>query len=152
MRRIPLAVPAALLLAFGCTEPSYPKVGGAWRYASTLTFPSDFSAGTGEPYVCTYLAALSLDQSSNTFEGTYDSLSISCSSGGISTGLRGTVINGTVTRGGELGFYFDTPNWLMVGTIHGDSMGGTAIDSVSGLSGTEAARGPWSACRSRACQ
>jgi len=152
MKRIPLPVVVALLLALSCTEPSYPKVGGIWQYASTLTFPSDFDLAPGQPYVCSYQGALTLTQSKNTFFGSYDSLSIACNSGGSSSGFSGTVINGSVTRGGAIGFYFDTPKWLAAGTLHGDSMGGIVTDSVSGLSGMEAATGSWSACLNRACR
>ncbi len=145
---LPLSV---ALLALGCTEP-YPSVGGTWEYVSTLTFPSDFDIAPGQPYTCTYRGALTLGQTSGLFGGTYDSLSIACNSGGGSSGNTGTVINGNLAKNGILSFYFDTPDWLSVGTLHGDSMGGIASDSVNGLPGRELATGTWSACRGRVCQ
>jgi hypothetical protein len=152
MKRNPLPVCVALLLALSCTEPSYPRVGGVWQYTSVLTFPSDFDIAAGQPYVCGYQGFLTLSQSRNTFSGSYDSLTIACNSGGVSSGLSGTVINGSVTRGGAVGFQFDTPNWAAAGTLHGDSMGGTVTDSVSGLSGVEIASGSWHACLNRTCR
>jgi len=151
MKRKPFAVVAALLLALSCTEP-YPAVSGDWRYASSLTYPSDYSLPGGPPYVCSYTGRLTLGQNSGIFDGTYDSLAISCSSGGVSSGFNGTVINGTLTRDGIVAFAFDTPSWLSVGTLHGDSMGGSVTDSVSGLSGMELASGTWSACKGRVCK
>jgi hypothetical protein len=152
MKRNPMPVFAALLLALSCTEPSYPKVGGIWHHTSSLTYPSDFDLAPGQPYVCSYQAVLTLSQSKSSFSGTYDSLAIACNSGGSSSGFSGTVINGTVSQGGAVGFDFDSPNWSLAGTIHGDSMGGAVTDSVSGLSGMEAATGTWSACLNRACR
>ncbi len=149
--RRPLAVVAALLLVLGCTEP-YPGIGGTWEYASTLTYPSDFDLGPGQPYVCTFQTALTLGQTSGVFSGTYDSLAIACNSGGSSTAGGGAVINGALDRSGILSFAFDTPNWVSVGVLHGDSMGGTVTDSVSGLSGTELATGTWKACKGRTCK
>jgi len=151
MTRRPLAVAAVLLLALSCSEP-YPGVGGTWEYASTLTFPGDFDVAPGQPYVCTYSAALTLAQSSGTFEGTYDSLTIACNSGGVSSGNTGAVIDGELSKSGILSFAFDAPSWLAVGTLHGDSMGGIVTDSVSGLPGMELASGTWSACKGRVCK
>lgn len=151
MKRRPLALLAAALLALSCTEP-YPSVSGGWQYAGTLTYPSDFDLSPGQPYVCTYHAALTLGQSSGIFNGTYDSLSIACNSGGSTTGSNGAVINGTLSKSGIVAFAFDAPSWLSVGTLHGDSMGGSVTDSVSGLSGMELASGTWSACKGRVCQ
>jgi len=62
------------------------------------------------------------------------------------------VINGALSRSGTIAFSFDTPNWLSVGSLHGDSMGGTVSDSVSGLGGMELASGTWSACKGRLCK
>jgi len=152
MMRSSLPLLVVLLLVLGCTEPSYPRVGGVWQYASSLSFPSDFDIAPGQPYVCSYQAFLTITQSKNAFSGSYDSLSIACNSGGTSSGLSGVVISGAVTQGGAVGFYFDTPNWAVAGTIHGDSMGGTVSDSVSGLSGMEVASGSWRACLNRACR
>ncbi len=149
--RRPLAVVAALLLALGCTEP-YPGVGGTWEYASTLTYPSDFDLGPGQPYVCTFQTALTLGQTSGVFSGTYDSLAIACNSGGGTSGNTGAVIDGALSKSGILSFAFDSPDWVSVGTLAGDSMGGTVTDSVSGLSGMEVASGTWKACKGRACK
>jgi hypothetical protein len=151
MERRPLAVVAALLLALSCSEP-YPSLGGSWQYASTLTYPSDFDIGPGQPYVCTYKTALTLSQSNNTFAGTFDTLNVACNTGGSSAAGGGTVVNGALDRSGILSFDFDAPNWVSVGTLHGDSMGGTVTDSVSGMSGMEQASGTWSACKDRACR
>lgn len=151
MKRHRLAVPAALLLALSCTEP-YPSVGGVWHYASMLTFPSDFGEPNGQPYACSYRGTLTLGQNRGIFGGTYDSLSIACNSGGVSLGFNGTVINGELSRSGIVSFAFDTPSWASVGTLHGDSMGGSVTDSVSGLSGMELASGTWSACKGRVCR
>jgi hypothetical protein len=147
----PFAVVAALLLALSCSEP-YPGIGGTWEYASALTYPSDFDLAPGQPYVCTYHASLSLNQSSGVFEGTYDSLSVACNTGGTTSGATGAVINGDLSRSGIVAFAFDTPDWLSVGTLHGDSMGGSVTDTVTGLSGREVATGTWSACKGRVCQ
>ena len=144
-------LPLAALLALGCTEP-YPSVSGTWNYVSTLTYPSDFDLGPGQPYVCTYRSVLTLGQTSGLFGGTYDSLAIACNSGSNSTAGSGTVIDGNLAKSGVLSFEFDTPNWLSIGTLHGDSMGGIASDSVLGLPGMEAATGTWGACRGRVCQ
>jgi hypothetical protein len=95
---------------------------------------------------------LTIDQSSGVFSGTYDSLTVSCNSGGVFTGFNGTVINGTLAKDGIIAFSFDSPSWLSVGTLHGDSMGGTVTDSVNGLVGMELASGTWKACRGRPCQ
>ena len=151
MKRKALPVLAALLLVLSCSEP-YPGVSGAWRYASTLTYPTDFDLSPGQPYVCSVSGALTLRQSSGVFDGTYDSLAISCNSGGLTTGFNGTVIDGSLSRSGIVSFAFDTPNWLSVGTLHGDSMGGSVTDSVSGLSGVELAIGTWKACKGRVCK
>jgi hypothetical protein len=153
VKRHLLAVPAALLLALSCAEP-YPGVSGAWQYASTLTYPSpsDFDLAPGQPYVCTRRATLTLAQSSGIFEGTYDSLSISCNSGLNTSGNNGLVIDGELSRSGILSFAFDRPRWLSVGTLHGDSMGGVVTDSVIGLPGMELASGTWSACKGRVCK
>ena len=150
MKRKALHVVAALLLVLSCSEP-YPSVGGAWRYASTLTYPTDFGS-PGQPYTCSFSGALTLSQSSGVFDGKYDSLAISCSSGSITTGFNGTVINGSLSRSGIVSFAFDAPSWLSVGTLHGDSMGGTVTDSVNGLSGMEQASGTWRACKGRVCK
>jgi hypothetical protein len=152
MKRTALAVPIVLLLALRCTEPSYPRVGGVWQYTSSLTYPSDFDIAPGQPYVCTYQGTLSLTQSKNAFSGTYDSLSIACNTGGTSSGFSGFVLNGAVTGGGAVGFVFDASSWSHAGTLRGDSMGGAVTDSVTGLSGMEAASGLWSACLNRACR
>jgi acyl dehydratase len=152
MKRAALAAVVVLLSALRCTEPSYPGVGGVWQYTSSLTYPSDFDLGPGQPYVCSHRATLTLTQSKNAFSGTYDSLAIACNSGATSSGFSGTVVSGSVTRGGAVGFYFDTPNRAAAGTVRGDSMGGTVSDSVSGLSGMETATGLWSACLNRACR
>jgi hypothetical protein len=151
MKRNPLAVLAAVLLTLSCTEP-YPSVGGVWRYASSLTFPSDYDLAPGQPYVCTYQAKLTLGQSSGIFDGTYDSLAIACNSGGSSSGFNGAVINGNLSKSGVVAFAFDVPSWLSVGTLHGDSMGGSVTDSVSSLSGMELASGTWRACKGRVCK
>jgi len=150
MKRTAFPVLAAALLVLSCAEP-YPAVGGAWEYSSALTFPSDFDLGSGQPYVCTYDAALTLSQTSSIFSGAYDSLAIACNSGGSTTAGGGAVIDGALSRSGILSFEFDTPSWLSVGTLHGDSMGGTVTDSVNGLSGMEVASGTWSACKGRPC-
>jgi hypothetical protein len=151
MKRKALHVVAALLLVLSCSEP-YPGVGGAWRYASTLTYPTDFDFSPGQPYVCNFSGALTLRQSSGVFDGTYDSLAISCNSGSLTSGFNGTVINGSLSRSGIISFGLDTPSWLSVGTLHGDSMGGSVTDSVSGLSGMELASGTWKACKGRVCK
>ena len=151
MKRNPFPLLAALLLALSCSEP-YPAVGGGWEYASTLTFPGDFDLSPGVPYVCTYHAALTLNQSSGIFDGTYDSLAVACNTGGSTTAGSGAVIDGALSRSGIVSFAFDTPSWLSVGSLHGDSMGGTVTDSVSGLNGREVATGTWSACKGRPCQ
>ena len=144
-------VPLAALLALGCTEP-YPSVGGTWEYVSTLTYPGDFDLAPGQPYVCTYRATLTLGQTSGIFSGTHDSLYSACNSGSNSTSSPGAVIDGNLAKDGILSFEFDTPDWLSIGTLHGDSMGGIASDSVTGLPGREAATGTWSACRGRVCR
>jgi hypothetical protein len=153
VKRRPLAVVAALLLALSCSEP-YPSIGGAWRFASTLTYPSpsDWDVAPGQPYVCDYQAVLTISQSSGTFAGTYDSLATSCNSGLATSGGNGTVLGGALDRSGILSFDFDASNWLHVGVLHGDSMGGTVTDSVSSLSGVQAATGTWSACKGRVCR
>ncbi len=150
MKRSSRVVLAAALLVLGCTEP-YPSVGGDWQYNSSLTFPSDFDLPSGAHYVCTYRAHLALGQHGGNFDGTYDTLTVTCNSGGTSSGGAGTVINGNLAKNGIVSFQFDTPSWLSVGTLHGDSMGGIASDSVSGLSGMELATGTWSACKGRPC-
>ncbi|MGA2383905.1 MAG: hypothetical protein ABSG61_10800 [Gemmatimonadales bacterium] len=151
MKRAPLAVLAAVLFALSCAEP-YPSVSGGWEYASTLTFPGDFDLSPGQPYVCTYRAVLTLGQSNGTFSGTYDSLSVGCNSGGTTSGFNGTVMDGELSKSGIVSFEFDTPNWLSVGSLHGDSMGGVVTDSVNGLPGMELASGTWSACQGRVCK
>jgi hypothetical protein len=151
MERRPFAVAAALLVALSCAEP-YPGLGGTWEYASSLTFPADFDIAPGQPYVCTYRTALTLDQSSGIFNGTYDTLTIACNTGGSSAASGGAIINGALDRSGILSFDFDSPAWVAVGTLHGDSMGGTVTDSVSGMSGMEQASGTWKACKGRVCQ
>jgi hypothetical protein len=153
VKRRPLAVVAVLLLALSCSEP-YPSIGGDWRFTSTLTYPSpsDWDIAPGQPYACSYQATLTISQSSGSFEGTYDSLATSCNSGLTTSGGNGAVLSGTLDRSGILSFDFDSPNWLYVGVLHGDSMGGTVSDSVNGLGGMEAATGTWSACKGRACR
>jgi len=151
MQRALLASLATALVALSCSEP-YPAVSGGWEYASSLTYPSDFDVSPGQPYVCTYRATLTLAQSSGTFSGTYDSLTIACNSGGTTSGNVGTVIDGALSKSGIVSFEFDTPNWLSVGSLHGDSMGGIVTDSVSGLPGMELASGTWSACKGRVCR
>ena len=152
MQRRPVLVTAALLLVLSCRAEPYPSVGGTWEYASSLTFPSDFDVAPGQAYVCTYQASLSLDQASATFSGTYDSLTTACNSGGGSSGNTGTVLDGALSTSGILSFDLDSPNWVSVGTLHGDSMGGIVTDSVIGLGGTELASGTWSACKNRVCR
>ncbi len=151
MTRTGLAVAAGLLVSLGCTEP-YPKVGGTWWYASTLTFPADWQGPGGQPYACTYTTILTLSQTTAIFVGTYDSLTVACNTGGITSGSSGAVINGSLAKDGQIGFAFDAPDWYSVGTLHGDSMGGVASDSVGGLSGPEAATGRWAACLGRPCR
>jgi len=148
----PPIVVAALLLALSCASEPYPSLGGTWEYASSLTYPSDFDISPTQPYVCTYQAALTLAQSGGTFSGTYDSLTISCNSGSVSSGNTGAVLAGVLSKSGILSFTFDTPNWVSVGTLHGDSMGGSVTDSVVGLPGMELASGTWSACKGRICE
>jgi hypothetical protein len=149
MKRALLASLAAVLVALSCTEPS-PSVGGSWRITSSLTYPSDFDVGPGQPYVCADTGTLTL-QGGVAFGGTYDSLTIACTSGSHTPGNNGTVVNGALASG-TVSFNFDTPNWLYVGTVHGDSMGGIVTDSVNGLPGMELASGTWSACKGRVCQ
>lgn len=148
-----VAVVAALLLALSCSEP-YPSVGGNWEFASTLTYPSpsDWDIAPGQPYICNYQGSLALSQSNGIFSGTYDSLATSCNSGLITAGGNGTVIDGTLDRSGTIAFAFDAPSWLYVGTLHGDSMGGTVTDTVSTISGAAVATGTWSACKGRVCK
>lgn len=152
MKRRALPVLVALLLALSCAD-SYPSVGGLWQYAASLTYPSDYNLAGGTAYVCTFRAPLTLTQNSNIFSGTYDSLSTSCNSGSSTTGGSGSVLNGAVTKDGILAFYFDSPSWVSIGTVHGDSMGGTVTDSVASESGLpEAASGTWVACQNRRCK
>jgi hypothetical protein len=151
MKRTAFALLVILASVVRCTEP-YPKVGGAWQFTSSLTYPSDFDIAPGQPYVCNHRGALRLTQSGGTFSGTYDSLSVACNTGSVSSGFSGAVISGSVTRGGAVGFYLDSPRWAAAGTLRGDSMGGAVSDSVGGLSGMEVATGLWSACLNRACR
>jgi len=124
-------------------------VGGAWKLVGSLTYPADFDLSAGQPYVCADTGTLSLT-GGNAFSGTYDSLTIACNTGGRTTGSNGVVINGAL-GGGTVSFNFDTPALLFVGTVHGDSMGGTVTDSVNGFAGMEVASGTWSACQGRVC-
>jgi hypothetical protein len=148
MKRNLSAVLAAALLALTCTEPS-PSVGGTWRLTSSLTYPPDFDIAPGQPEVCADTGVLTLSGGA-AFSGTYDSLTIACNTGSTITGINGLVINGALASG-TVSFNFDTPDWLYVGTVHGDSMGGTVTDSLNGMPGWEAATGSWSACESRTC-
>ena len=142
---------AAALLALSCTEPS-PSVSGTWRITSVLTYPSpsDWDIGPGQPEICADTGTLTL-QGGVTFSGTYDSLTIACNTGSHTPGNSGLVINGALASG-TVSFNFDTPGWLYVGTVHGDSMGGVVTDSVNGSSGWGLASGTWSACKGRFCQ
>jgi len=148
MNRNLLAVLAAALLALTCTEPS-PSVGGTWRLTSSLTYPPDFDISPGQPEVCADTGVLTLS-GGGAFSGTYDSLTVACNTGGRTTGSNGLVIGGALASG-TIAFDFDTPDWLYVGTVHGDSMGGTVTDSILGMPGKEAATGTWSACGNRTC-
>jgi len=148
MNRTLPAVLVAALLALTCTEPS-PSVGGTWRLASSLTYPPDYDIAPGQPEVCADTGVVVLSGGS-VFDGTYDSLTVACSTGGRTTGNSGFVINGALASG-TVSFNFDTPDWLYVGTVHGDSMGGTVTDSITGLPGREAESGSWSACQNRTC-
>jgi hypothetical protein len=149
MPRRAIAVAAVLLLALSCTEPS-PSVGGTWRITSTLTYPPDFDIAPGQPWVCADTGVLTLS-GGNVFSGTYDSLTIACNTNSVTSGNSGLVIDGALASG-TVSFEFDTPDWLFVGTVHGDSMGGTVTDTVLGLPGREAATGTWSACNGRVCR
>jgi len=149
MNRQLCAALAAALLALTCTEPS-PSVGGTWRFTSSLTYPPDFNISPGQPYVCADTGVLTLS-GGVVFSGTYDSLTVACNTGSNVPGNSGLVINGAVANG-IVSFNRDTPDWLAVGTVHGDSMGGTVTDSLTGLPGREAATGTWSACKGRPCK
>ncbi len=149
MNRRLLVVLAITLLALRCTEPSA-SVSGTWYLTSALTYPPDFDIAPGQAEVCADTAVVTLS-GGNVFSGTYDSLTVACNTGGITRGSNGLVINGALASG-TVSFAFDTPDWLYVGTVHGDSMGGSVTDSVTGIPGREAATGAWSACRGRACR
>jgi len=143
------AVLAAVLLALTCTEPS-PSVGGTWRITSLLTYPPDFDVTPGQPEVCVDTGVVTLSGGA-VFTGTYDSLTIACNTGSSVPGYSGLVINGALASG-TVSFDFDSPDWLYVGTVHGDSMGGTVVDSINGQPGREIATGTWSACKGRVCR
>ena len=147
-RKLPAAL-AAALLALTCTEPS-PSVGGTWRLTSSVTYHPDFDIAPGQPEVCADTGVLTLS-GGVAFTGTYDSLTIACNTGGRTTGNSGLVISGALASG-TVSFNFDTPDWLYVGTVHGDSMGGIVADSILGMPGREAATGTWSACKGRVCK
>jgi len=146
--KLPAAL-AAALLALTCTEPS-PSVGGTWRLTSSLTYPSDFDIAPGQAEVCADTGVLTLSGGA-VFSGTYDSLTIACNTGSNVPGNSGLVIDGALASG-TVSFNFDSPDWLYVGTVHGDSMGGVVTDSLNGLPGREAATGTWSACKGRVCR
>ena len=126
MCRVPTVLVATVILAsLACggdsSGPEAVTVTGSWNASIT-----NLSGGGAS---CNFSnVRADLQQTGNTFVGTYSGGTVSCSGqGGTFSDLLdpGSVINGTV-NGNAVAFDIDTPDFHLVGTINGGSMAGTA--------------------------
>jgi len=126
----------------GGSGPSIPDVAGSWRFAAQNLSGSGVSCSFAN-------APLNLDQSGDTFTGTYGPVSGSCLGGGESFDftVQGTVVNGTITQGGAVQFDLDSPDFHHSGNLSGNSMSGTARWFFDLGSQTVTLNGQWSAAK-----
>lgn len=127
--------------------PRTANVGGAWTISIT-----NLAGSVGGVGVSCFLgnSPMTLTQTGATFTGTYGPAELTCQAGSESVSglVDGIVVNGTVS-GDAVAFDFDTQDAHHVGTVSGNSMGGTAryrVD-VGGASGVVTLDGTWAAAR-----
>ncbi len=122
-------------------SPEIPSIAGTWTFNASNLSGGGFSCDA-------FAYRLSVNQSGTTFTGSYSDGTIRCTEDGktfeVGPGLTGTIVNGTVTESGSVGFDLDTQDFHQTGTVSGDSMSGTAtwrFDFTGILSGS------WTASR-----
>lgn len=122
------------------------NLSGSWTYAA----PNMTGTIQGFTVSCRFSnVPLSITQTGETFTGSTDGGSFSCSLGGQSDG--GTfgsriIVNGEVD-GTSVEFDFDSPDWHHTGQISGNSMTGQATAILELSTGSVVLRGGWSAAR-----
>jgi hypothetical protein len=148
MRAIALLLLTALV-ACGDDDGSGPStpadVAGTWSASMSNLSGSGISCSSSSP------TQLTLNQTGETFTGSYAGGEMACTGPGGGTSFEiepGTVINGSVD-GNSVTFDLDTPDARQTGTVDGNSMSGTArwtID-LGALIGIVTLNGTWSAAR-----
>ena len=140
---------AVALLAVGCggdsggTGPNNDaNVQGSWTLAVSNLSGRGVSCSSQSPMPIT------LNQSNNTFTGTYGVGTIICVNGSdqVSFNVQGSIVNGTV-NGDNVSFDMDTQDFHHTGTVNGNSMSGTASwrFDFGGAIGQVTLSGNWSA-------
>ena len=125
-RRTPLTnagLPLLLVLTLSCgdgTGPSGQNLSGTWTFTTNLT-------GSGARACTTSNFTMQLHQSGTGFSGTYTG-TLTCTEQGalvFSSGVAGDVVNGQLTPGGAVSFYFDVQSVSWTGSLNSsDAMGG----------------------------
>lgn len=126
----------------GSMGPVIPQVAGTWTYSATNI------AGSGASCSVTGLT-LTVNQTAETFTGSYSGGSMTCSGNGESATLgpfQGTIVSGSIS-GNSVSFDLDTQDWRNTGTINGSSMSGTVTVRFDLGSGPITLSGNWSAAR-----
>jgi len=128
----------------GLTEVT--DLSGSWTYAA----PNMTGTIQGFTVVCGFSnVPLTISQTGDTFTGSTNGGSFSCSIAGQSDG---GVFGGRIIVNGEVDdidveFDFDGPDWHHSGTIDGNSMSGQVTAIIELSTGSVVLRGGWSAAR-----
>ena len=134
----------AVLLVFtlGCgdkaTEPQVLNIAGIYT--------ANWTSMSGSGYSCNASGVkLELNQSGDTFTGTYSAGSFSCNGTYVGT-LKGTVVNGKLNDS-DVHFDLDSPDFHQTGTVSGNSLSGSATWTLDFGSGPLTLTGSWAASK-----